>query len=91
MIKDIISETVRKRQQEQERIVKQAFLNHFGFPIDRALNDGGLSIVLTPTSTVQRFCYKGECFLIWDESEGLNVESGVNYWRGTLTVKYLFV
>lgn len=91
MIEDIITDVVRKRRQEQENIVKQAFLRHFGFPIDKIMHDGDLSIVATPLSTVQRFCYKGECYLIWDETEGLTVEKGVNFWRGTLTAKYLFV
>lgn len=91
MIEDIIAEVVKKRQQEQEEIIKQAFLHHFHFPIDKVLHEGNLCRKIMLNSTVQRFCYKGECFLLWDESEGFNVETGINYWRGTLTAKYLFV
>lgn len=91
MIEDIITEAVRKRRQGQEEIIKQAFQQHFHFPIDKVLHEGNLSRVIMSNSTVQRFCYKDECFLLWDESEGLNVEQGVNCWQGTLTAKYLFV
>ena len=91
MIEDIITDVVRKRQQEQENIVKQAFLRHFGFPIEQVIHDGELTIEVKQIATVQRFCYKGECYLIWDETEGLTIEKGVNFWRGTLTAKYLFV
>ncbi len=91
MIEDIITEAARKRQQCQDEIIKQAFQQHFHFPIDEVLHDGNLSRVIMQNSTVQRFCYKGECFLLWDESEGFNVETGINYWRGILTAKYLFV
>lgn len=91
MIDEIITEVVKKRQQEQEEIIKQAFLRHFHFPIDKVLHEGNLSRVIMQNSTVQKFCYKDECFLLWDESDGFNVETGVNYLRGTLTAKYLFV
>ena len=91
MIEEIINDVVKKRRQEQENIVKQAFLHHFKFPIDKIIHDGDLSIVISPQSAIQKFCYKNECFLLWDESDGFNVETGVNFWRGTLTAKYLFV
>ena len=91
MIKEVISDIVEQRKRGQEEIVRQAFLHHFGFPIEQVLHDGDLTIETYQLSTVQRFCYKRECFLIWDESEGLDVEKGVNFWRGTLTAKYLFV
>lgn len=91
MIDEIITEVVKKRLQEQEEIIKQAFLRHFGFPIDKVIHDGGFTRVRTANSMVERFCYKNECFLLWDESDGFVVEEGVNYWRGILTAKYLFV
>ena len=91
MIKDIINDVVVQRRQAQDEIIKQAFLRHFEFPIDTILDDGELSRVVTNNSRVERFCYKGECFLLWDESDGLDVEQGINFWRGTLTAKYLFV
>lgn len=47
--------------------------------------------IIRSNSTVQEFRYKGEGFLLWDESDGLNVETGINYWRGTLTAKYLMI
>lgn len=91
MIDEIITEVVKKRRQEQEEIIKQAFFRHFHFSIDKVLHEGNLSRVIMQNSTVQRFCYKGECFLLWDESEALNTEFGVNFCRVTLTSKYLFV
>ena len=91
MIKDIINDIVKQRQEAQEEIIKKAFLHHFGFPIDKVIHEGNFSRVIMQNSAVQRFCYKDECFLLWDESEGLNVEQGVNCWQGTLTAKYLFV
>lgn len=91
MIEEIISDVVKKRQQEQEEIIKQAFLLHFGFPIDKVIHDGNFTRVRTANSMAERFCYKNECFLIWDESGALNIESGVNFWQATLTSKYLFV
>lgn len=91
MIDDIISNVVAKRLEEQERLIKEAFLHHFGFPIDKVIPNGEFTRVRTANSMVERFCYKNECFLLWDESDGFVVEEGVNCWRGTLTAKYLFV
>lgn len=91
MIEEIISDAVKRRRQGQEEIIKQAFLRHFGFPIDKVIHDGELTRVRTANSMVERFCYKNECFLLWDESDGFVVEEGVNYWCGILTAKYLFV
>ena len=91
MFDDIISKLIEERRQEQEKIIKQAFLAHFGFPIDTVLHSGDLDIAIRQGSNVQQFRYKGECYLLWDESEGLNKAAGVNYCDITLTVKYLFV
>lgn len=89
IVKYTISEAIRKLIQTQEEIIRQAFLNHFGFPIDNVLHDGDLTIVIKQNSAIKRFCYKNECYLIWDESDGLKIEDGVNYSRFTLTAKYL--
>ena len=91
MFDDIISKLVEERRKGQETIIKQAFLAHFGFPIDTVLHSGDLDIAIRQGSNVQQFRYKGECYLLWDESEGLDIREGVNCWNATLTVKYLFV
>ena len=91
MINDIISEVVAKQQAEQERLIKEAFLRHFGFPIDEVHDKSKLDRVIVQGNPVQRFRYRGETFFLWDESDGFNVETGTNFCRGTLTAKYLFV
>ena len=91
MLRDITNDIVRQRREEQERIIKQAFQKHFHFPFEEVEDMSSFERIIRSNSTVQEFRYKGEGFLLWDESEGLNVETGINYWRGTLTAKYLMI
>ena len=91
MIEDIITEAVRKRQQGQEEIIKQAFLHHFHFPIDKVLHEGNFSREIMLNSTVQRFCYKGEGFLLYDEDNEFKVESGEDTWTAVMTSKYRMI
>ena len=91
MIDDMIGNVVAKRREEQERLIKEAFLHHFGFPIDEVHDKSKLDRVIEQGSPVQRFRYCGQTFFIWDESDGFNVETGTNYCRLILNAKYLFV
>ena len=91
MIQNIIDDAVRNRRKEQESILKEAFLRHFGFPFDEIKDKENLDRVIKDNPQVQIFRYRGEGFLLWDESDGFSVESGVNYWRGTLTAKYMML
>lgn len=87
---EVIADAVRKQWDEQERILQQAFQNHFGYPFEKA-DKTKFDRVIGINSPVQQFRYDSETFLLWDESEEPNYESGVNYWRCTHTVKYLMV
>lgn len=87
---EVIADAVRKQLEEQERILKQAFQNHFGYPFEKA-DKTKLDRVTVIGSPVQQFRYDSETFLLWDDSEEPYYESGVNYWRCTHTAKYLIV
>ena len=90
MIGDIIYDVVRERQKEQEQLIKQAFLRHFGFPIEEVKDKHNFECRMN-SKFVCEYCYKGEGFLLLDESDGLDIQKGVNYWRGTITAKYLMI
>ena len=87
---EIISEAVQKQWDEQDRIIRQAFQQHFGFPIEQA-DKSKLDRCTILGSPVQQFRYNQETFLYWDDSEDPEYQSGVNYWRFVATAKYLMV
>lgn len=87
---EIIADAVKKQLDEQERILRQAFLNHFGYSFEQA-DKTKFDRVTVINSPVQQFRYDSETFLLWDESEEPEYQSGVNFWRCTCTAKYLMV
>lgn len=90
MNKDIISEVVAKRLAERERLIKEAFLRHFGFPIDEA-DKNGLERLVFQREHLQEFRYMGEGFLLYDEDSEFKVESGEDRWTAVMTSKYRMI
>lgn len=67
MIEDIITDIVRRRAQELDKLVREAFQQHFGFPFEDA-DKSKLERLLIQGDPLQKFCYKGEVFLLYHES-----------------------
>ena len=67
LLSRIILDLVKKRNDEQEKIIKQAFELHFGFPIEKA-DKSKLYRATVFGSTIEQYRYKEETFLLWDNS-----------------------
>ena len=90
MIEDIITNIVRRRAQELDKLVKEAFQQHFGFPIDEA-DKNGLERLVFQREHFQEFRYKGVGFLLYDEDPEFKVESGEDTWEAVMTIKYRMI
>ena len=90
LLSRIILDLVKKRNDEQEKIIKQAFELHFGFPIEKA-DKSKLYRATVFGSTIEQYRYKEETFLLWDNSLVPEVTNGVNFTNFSITSKYLMV
>ena len=87
---EVIFDAVKKQMDEQENIIRQAFEQHFGFPIEQA-DKSKLDRARVFGSSVEQFRYNEETFLLWDNSLEPEVTNGVNFTNFSITSKYLMV
>ena len=87
---EVIFDAVKKQMDEQEKILRQAFERHFGFPIEKA-DKSKLDRVAVFGTTVEQYRYKEETFLLWDHSLEPEVTSGVNFTNVSITTRYMMV
>lgn len=87
---ETISDAVKKHIDEQEKIIRQAFERHFGFPIEKA-DKSKLDRVAEFGSTIEQYRYNEETFLLWDNNLVPEVTSGVNYSNFSITSRYMMV
>ena len=86
---EVIFDAVKKQMDEQEKIIRQAFERHFGFPIEKA-DKSKLDRATVLGSTVEQYRYNEETFLLWDNNSP-EVTSGVNYTNFSVTTRFLMV
>ena len=87
---EVIFDAVKKHNDEQEKILRQAFERHFGFPIEKA-DKSKLDRVTVFGTTVEQYRYNEETFLLCDHSLVPEVTSGVNYTNCSITTRYMMV
>ena len=90
ILHETISDAVKKHIDEQEKIIRQAFERHFGFPIEQA-DKSKLYRDTEFGSTIEQYRYNEETFLLWDNSLVPEVTSGVNYSNFSITTRYMMV
>lgn len=90
LLSRIILDLVKKHNDEQEKIIKQAFERHFGIPIEKA-DKSKLDRATVFGSTIEQYRYNKETFLLWDNSLEPEVTNGVNFTNFSITSKYLMV
>ena len=90
ILHETISDAVKKHIDEQEKIIRQAFERHFGFPIEQA-DKSKLYRATEFGSTIEQYRYNEETFLLWDNSLVPEVTSGVNYSNFSITTRYMMV
>ena len=86
---ECINEMVERRIKEQDRIIKDSFQKHFGFPIIEVKDTENFSRESIVLSTIQEFKYRGETFLLIDLSEGVDVQSKNGNYEATMSIRYL--
>ena len=87
---ETISDAVKKHIDEQEKIIRQAFERHFGFPIGKA-DKSKFDRLTEFGSTIEQYRYNEETFLLWDNSLAPEVTSGVNFTNFSITSRYMMV
>lgn len=87
---EILYNAVKKQLDEQEKILRQAFERHFGFPIEKA-DKSKLDRATVIGSSVEQFRYNQETFLLWDNTMDPEVRSGVNFTDFSITSRYMMV
>lgn len=87
-INELLNDAVRKAQQGREEIIKGAFLEHFGVPIETIDDIQNLERIVQHGNPVSSYRYRGETFLFLKEEFDFSFSRG-HYRRSfTITVSY---
>jgi hypothetical protein len=87
---ECIDEMIKRRVAEQDRIIKDSFRKHFGYPITELKDTENLSRESIIPRTIQEFKYKGETFLLIDFSEGVDVQNKDGNYEAIMSIRYLY-
>ena len=63
----ILQNILREHTRNKERIIREAFEKHFGFPFHDNLDPQDLEWIHTNDSPISSFRYRGETFLYWED------------------------
>lgn len=87
---EVIADAVKKHIDEQEKIIRQAFEQHFGFPIEQA-DKSKLYRATEFGSNIEQYRYNEETFLLWYNGLAPEVTSGVNFTNFSITTRFVMV
>ena len=90
MFERIINDLIKQRVQNTEEIIREAFVEHFGFSIDDVRDTDSLEKIVQSGCPISSYTYHGETFLYVKEEEiriksdydnlgGVIVEFGESY------------
>ena len=69
MEKSITNEFIKRQVQEADRIIREAFREHFGFEIEEVRDPGNFEHIVERGNPVSSYRYRGETFLYEREAE----------------------
>lgn len=65
--KHIVGDLLEKQLCSIDRIIEEAFLEHFGFPLKDVKDRENLERLIVPEDPIESFRYRGETFLYWNK------------------------
>ena len=85
-----IDQVIKKQTSMLDNLLQEAFLEHFGFPLNEVKDTENLEHIIVEGDPVESFRYHGETFLYWQKGtlDHQISKSGDNY-DVTITFKYL--
>ena len=69
----IIGDLAREKTAKWDRIIEEAFAEHFGFPIRDVQDIENLRRISSPGTTIESLMYQGQTFLYLDTHQDLDV------------------
>lgn len=69
MEKSITNDIIKKQRQEADRIIREAFREHFGFEIDEVRDTDNFEHIVQAGYPISSYLYRGETFLYEQEEE----------------------
>lgn len=74
--KMIVGDILEKQLCSIDRIIEEAFLEHFGFPLQDVKDREELEHIIVQGDPVESFRYRGETFLYWNRE--MDIKYGSN-------------
>lgn len=69
MENSITNEAIKRQRQEADRIIREAFREHFGFEIEEVRDAENLEHIVQAGYPISSYLYRGETFLYEQEEE----------------------
>lgn len=66
-IEDIVGNAMADSRKKQDSVLRDAFLHHFGFPLEQVQDKENLEHIVVEGQDVSSFRYRGETFLYWKD------------------------
>lgn len=84
----LLHDSIRKAQQGREDIIKEAFLEHFGVPIETIDDTENLEHIVVHGYPISSYRYRGETFLYLKDDLDFSFNGDADSCSFTLTVNY---
>jgi len=79
-IENIVDDAIAEFSKKQETVIRDAFLHHFGFPLEDVQDKEELEHIIVEGQDVSSFRYHGETFLYWKDVTDYELNScGVTF------------
>lgn len=84
----LLHDSIRKAQQGREDIIKEAFIEHFGMPIETIDDTENLEHIVVRGEPISSYRYRGETFLYLKDDLDFSFNGDADRRSFTLTVSY---
>lgn len=89
---ELLKDLVRKKNTKMDEIIRDAFKEHFGFPLESVTDKENLELREFQGSPILEFRYQDRTFLFWEKSDGVTMEDvGQDAIQVTMTSRFLKV
>ena len=91
MMAELIRGFIFEKNTQMNGIIRDAFKEHFGFPLENVADRQNLELRSYQWSPLMEFRYRDEVFLLWQKSDEVKVESIHEDIMVSVTSKFLKV
>ena len=87
-IDHITDQVIKKQTSMLDNLLQEAFLEHFGFPLNEVKDTENLEHIIVEGNSVESFRYRGETFSLWQRGTyDIQIKKSVDNYEVTLVSK----